>query len=246
MVTTAPGLENGLKILEMVADNKGIGFNQLKTELGLSPASLNRYLKTLMERNYIKKNENQQYIIGKRMMEISKDQGELEVVATKVQPLLENISAILGSTSIFFYFKQGRMICTSKFMVREGLTMQDIGESRTDYVLHPWGYLLLASLESKVREVFIENVNIYEACKGLEPDSELLDSFIYEAGEHGYSDDKGKIFRNTRRIAVPVYLENNLVGALGVGILGVYLEDEDKENIVKVLRQKAETLSGIL
>lgn len=249
MASTAPGLESGLKILEMIADSKGLGFNQLKIELGLSPASLNRYLKTLIERRFIEKNENQQYIIGKRIVEITRGLGDSDMIAATVQPVLENISASLGSTSMFICFKQGRMICTGKYVVQEGLTMQDVGENRTDYILHPWGFLLLASLEHKTRQLFIENANVYERFKAFIPDSELLNSFILEAGEYGYSDDKEMVLQNIRRIAVPVYSGNSgdkLVGAIGIGMLGGMLNDAGKENVVKILKQKAESLRGIL
>ncbi len=242
MATKAPGLQSGLKIIEMVATSDGIGFNQLKTDLGLSPGSLNRYLKTLLQEGFVEKNENRQYVIGKKIKQISKGIDELDMIATKVQPVLENIAVALGSTSIYIHFEQGRMICAGKYMMPEGLTMQFVGEDRSDYILHPWGFLFLSSLDKKTRGLFIENANVDERFKSLLPDKELLNDFILEAGENGYSDDQGKLFQNIRRIAVPVYSEKKLVGAIGIGILGVSLENVAKENILKVLKQKAESL----
>ncbi len=249
MAPAAPGLESGLKLLEIIADSSGTGFNQLKNDLGLSPASLNRYLKTLIQLNFIEKNENKQYVIGRKMREISRNSKGLDIASTVAQPILENISATLGNTSVFIYFKSGKMICAAKFMVQEGLTMQDVGEERTDYILHPWGFLLLSTLEEKQRKILIDNANVYERFKSSIPDMESLNCLIREAKENDYSDDKGIVLDNIRRIAVPVYSDNSdnkLIGAIGIGFPGVTLDDNNKKNIVLVLKQKARSLNKIL
>jgi len=49
----APGLENGLRILEYVRERGHDGFTELGRNLELNKASLSRFLKVLVERKYL-------------------------------------------------------------------------------------------------------------------------------------------------------------------------------------------------
>ena len=243
---SAPGLESGLKILELVVRNKEIGFNQLKKMLELSPASLNRYLKLLLEQGFIARNENQQYTPGNKISSIYQLPDELDILREIIKPVLENISCSTGFTSLCIGFRNNCMICMDKQVVPEGLVMQEVGSVRTDYILHPWGYLLLSNQDDVKKQLLIENANATLTYGGQIPDKALLEKFIKEAGEKRFSDDKGLVYPGIRRISMPIYHRNKLTAALAVGILGNSLENAKYEFIIAALNLKATQLTDML
>jgi DNA-binding IclR family transcriptional regulator len=245
MSNKAPALENGIAIIELVAKKKTIGFNQIKTELGINPASLTRYISTLLDKGFIKKDKNKQYVIGDRLFKILDDIDETNLLPNIVQPILENISGKLGCTAQYMSFENGRIICKAKYMHKTGLVMQDVGESRTDYILHPWGFLYLADLDDNKRRVVIKNSNVDILTRINAPSDTFLMQLIKDASK-GYSDDLGQIYNGIRRIAVPVFKGQNLIGAIGIGLVGITLDTDTREDIVKVLLDKSKDIGNAI
>lgn len=238
MALQAPGLESGLNIIKLVSESREIGFNQLKSKLELSPASLNRYLKILLEQGFIEKNENQQYIPGVQLITMCTPVDSPDYFKDIMDPSLEKLSSLLGYSSVWIHFENGKMVCRSKFVIPEGVAMQSTGSVRTDYLIHPWGYLLLASMKEEKRRFYIENSTISPTFSSYIPEKNLLDDFIQEAYQSKFSDDKGKIFPNIRRIAVPLYLNGRLEAAIGMGMPGSSFTDEHISKVIHTLEEK--------
>lgn len=242
----APALENGLAIIELVAKKDGIGFNQIKSDLGFNPASLNRYINTLLEKGYIQKDDNKQYVLGDKMHDLLSNLSPPDDILEIVQPIIENISAELGCTVQYMSFENGRIVCKTKYVHSAGLSMQNVGESRTDYILHPWGFLYLMSLDEKKRKIVIQNSNVSEVMKKNIPNDNLMHHLLTEASNEGYSDDEGRIYNGIRRIAAPVYKDKKLIGAIGIGLIGTSLDETRRDSIVRALSKKTKELSEII
>jgi DNA-binding IclR family transcriptional regulator len=237
MVSTAPALDGGLRILELIVARREIGFSQLKLALDIPAASLNRYLKVLMERGYVEKSEQSQYVIGAGLRNLSIE-NSADALAPIVAPLLKQICEATGHTAIWFDWLNGRMRCRDKEVAPEGVVMQSIGESRTDYAVQPWGYLFLGTLAPKRRKLLLASGTL-GAYPGRIPDEAEVERAIIRASELGYSDDAGKLYMNNRRIAVPVAYHGQIRAAIAVGMAGVDYPQEQIQSIVRVLKEKA-------
>ncbi|MBN3522963.1 helix-turn-helix domain-containing protein [Paenibacillus apiarius] len=238
-MASAPGLSSGLRIIELVSESEtGIGFNQLKAALELSSASLNRYLQVLLERQFVGKNENQQYVPGAKLSAMIKCADGLHDVSGMTGPILDRICRETGCTSLWIDFRNGRMICRDKAVHPEGVVMQQIGEVRTDYLLHPWGFLLLAHANDEKRRFYIEYANL-GGLAGRCPDESSVQRFIEEASVNGLSDDNGLILQNIRRIAVPIRADSRLAAAIAIGMPGVSFEERFIERIYGILQAEA-------
>ncbi|WP_019422722.1 IclR family transcriptional regulator [Paenibacillus sp. OSY-SE] len=245
-MASAPGLSSGLRIIELVSESEaGIGFNQLKAVLELNAASLNRYLQVLLEQQYVDKNENQQYVLGAKLLGMMKHADSLHDVSDMTGPILDYICRETGSTSLWIDFRDGRMMCRDKVVHPEGVVMQQIGEVRTDYMLHPWGFLLLAHASAEKRRFYIDYANLAGLANCC-PDKASVQRFIEEASENGLSDDKGLILQNIRRIAVPIRAHSRIVASIAIGMPGVSFEEQFIARIYRILQEEAVRVERLL
>ena len=267
-MSSAPGLVYGLKIIEILSREHERGFNQLREDLALSSASLNRYLKILAERDFVVKNERRLYSLGARFS--SPDGGpELRADGSPrprvlrgspespesfgpvppsfglpevALPILAALGDGIGATAVYMQFVQGLMRCAAKVPHSDGLAMQEPGEVRSDYPLHPWGYLYLASREPGERELLCANAVLLGTHLAYRPDPARLRDFILRAEEEGFSDDLGTILPNARRLAAPVYSAGVLIGAVGVGMPGTELRPDARDAMIQLMKEKAALL----
>lgn len=246
MAASAPGLSSGLRIMEAIVESEsGIGFNQLKAAAGLSAASLNRYLQVLLEQQYVEKDANQQYVAGPRLFALMQRAEHHHGLRGASGPVLDRISREAGCTALWIDFRHGRMICRDKRVHPEGVAMQQTGEIRTDYPLHPWGFLLLAHADEATRRLYLEHAED-GALAPYRPDAEALNRYIADAAERGLADDQGAILPHIRRIAVPVYDGERLAAAIGVGMPGTSFDAPFIHRIYELLQDEAAQVMKLL
>lgn len=246
MAASAPGLSSGLRIMEAIVESEsGIGFNQLKAAAGLSAASLNRYLQVLLEQQYVEKDANQQYVAGPMLFALMQRAEHHHGLRGASGPVLDRISREAGCTALWIDFRHGRMICRDKRVHPEGVAMQQTGEIRTDYPLHPWGFLLLAHADEATRRLYIEHAED-GALAPYRPDAAALDQYIADAAKRGLADDQGAILPHIRRIAVPVYDGERLAAAIGVGMPGTSFDAPIIHRIYELLQDEAAQVMKLL
>lgn len=241
-MSSAPALDSGLRILELIVERGEIGFNQLKLSLDIPAASLNRYLKVLMERGYVEKSEQQLYVPGARVRNLagSADSDELAPI---VAPILEQVCATTGHTAIWFDWLNGQMRCRDKRVAPEGIVMQEPGETRTDYAVQPWGFLFLGTLEAARRKLLLANGSL-GAYPGRVPDEAEVERAVEKAAADGVYDDGGVLYPNIRRIAVPVFRKGRIRAAIAVGMAGADYPEEHVRRVIAVMREKSAQASA--
>lgn len=245
---SAPGLENGLNILEYILNNREAGFNQLKKDLNLSPASLNRYLKVLMDQNFLSKLDNGQYSLGVKMQTFISD-SEIHKIDKYIYPLLKKISSTFKFTTLWISYEHGKMICKEKVLYPNGIVMQNSNEIRTDFIMNPWGLIFLAHCSEKDKEFYINQSYSKDLHHIQIPTKEEIDCFINEFNEKGYISDNGTIFKHLIRAAVPVYNKNKkLIASVVIGDIDTSTTQEKINEsmpfIIKEVHELTKTVLG--
>ncbi|MBO9609644.1 MAG: IclR family transcriptional regulator [Paenibacillaceae bacterium] len=240
-MSSAPGLESGLKILELVIKSNGadgISFSQMKQELDLNAASLTRYLRVLLESQFLGKADNQLYVPGAKLLRLSNSVKEFGEIGAISAVILEQISRSTGFTALWIDYWHGRLRCRDKHIAPEGVVMQQVGAVRTDYILHPWGYLWLAEQPDQDRKFLIEHAALGNF-GGDMPTEEKMEQFMADAARQGWVDDRGSIYRGNRRIAAGIRFEGRLVCAIAVGMPDARWDEAVVQHVVQVLKEKA-------
>lgn len=234
---SAPGLSHGLQILEHIMTRGEMGFNELKQTLGLTPSNLNRYLKTLLDEEYIDKSFNQKYVPGRKLTRYVEQQQAISTGNPEIYPILETLARTTPFTALWFVFEHGKMICREKAVNPNSISMQEVGEVRTDYLYHPWGYLFLAQFSKKMQEKLIKYGHHHSPPARI-PDINTQALWFDHIRTHDYADDQGLVYQACRRIAIPYYnQEHQLVGAIALGTISENCHEEDIDKVVKMVKE---------
>lgn len=230
----APALSNGLNIIEIIAAQKSLSFNQLAEHTGYNASSLNRYLKVLIEYGYIHKTKDLKYILGLKTLAFDKKNTLWSVVKEQCRSILENINEKFNVTGILIGLTSAKIYALDKVTSPYNISMQNPGSELGANRFSPWGVLLMAGLSSK-------ELNQYKKTYKHDLsaiDERQLDSFIEFAKENGYSDDNGMLVKNVRRLAVPVYsTEGEIIAAVGCGSFAALLDDDQIIDLINMIKE---------
>ena len=243
----APALSTGLEIIELIADNGELGFNEISQLKEINVSTLNRILKVLLSKSYLMKNKKGRYILGSRLFTLSKSNSIWNVLLRNASSVLHEISKKFKVTSLIFGFTDESIIALDKVIHRDSIAMQPIGCISKQFLDRPWGFVYMANVSDNKKKNIYSLVNNDNEINKILFDEDITD-FIEFAKKNGYSDDFGKIDAHVRRLAVPIYgVNSEVIAALAVGAVNnSLLTEEMVMEIIAYLKEKSRELSLLI
>jgi DNA-binding IclR family transcriptional regulator len=235
----APALERGLKLIELINLKEELTFSQLEEESGINTSSLNRILKVLRNKGYIHKNSQGNYELGPKLYLFAQGKSVWKMLISKVSPVLHDISVRFEVTTLLLAFLSNNEITVlDKVVSPTNIAMRKVGEEKDDYISSPWGFLFLAELEASAREEFIKKNRDTYHCNIKPLPDDKLQKLIKETQKQGYADDKGLVYDNVRRLAVPVYgKRDQIIAAIGVGTFASLFDEKGFEQLGDYMKE---------
>lgn len=215
--SVAPALSRGLTILEIVAKEGTIGFNELKEKMSLHATTLNRLIKVLIEKEYLVKNQDNRYTLGLQLLNLSNQETFWNKMIDKLDVGMRTINEKYGITVLLAELSHDKGTIIYKIIEASNLGMLEVGDIHYDLMNFPWGILYIAEQEKAKQEEIIKKAYSNPVRNMNVVNRKDIDTLINEAINEQYVDDKA-LFFSGRRFAVPIYLSNGkLVGALCSG-----------------------------
>ncbi|GKX27815.1 hypothetical protein SH1V18_02950 [Vallitalea longa] len=226
-LTPAPALEKGLKILEIIAKEEEVSFNQLQSMTGYNVSSLNRYLHTLRYLDYIQKNLNNKYITGLKLFSLAEKSNRWHFLKEVAYKHLVELSDRFGISLLLIGYSNDQFIVLTKKAHKDNITMMSVDTSRYYEESIVWSLPYIIHLEQeeqkRIIETYFSDYNDKRECL-----QELKSHFM----ENGYVLDKGFINKNILRIGIPLYAgESKPIAVLGAGTFRQHLGDNIEEVI---------------
>jgi DNA-binding IclR family transcriptional regulator len=224
---SAPGLENGLKILEYVCNNGKGSFSEFKNKLSINGPSLSRFLKTLVDCGYLRK-ETSGYFPGykvEKCAELVLRETDYKSISTF---LLEEVSSVINNSVIWVDYLHGNRVCYDRFQKEDSIVMTAPGTVQNNILSNPADYIYLQSLPTKMRDKLFEKK--HEDFKDKISKEDCLE-FFQQAKDYDYVDDKGLIQEHCRRIAFRLPIDFGISVLIVAMIEGSY----DQESIAKII-----------
>ena len=242
-MSSAPALSRGLHILELVKKENELSFKKIQEITEINSSSLTRILNVLVNKGYLKKNRNKNYIIGEKLLILAEGSSLLDLISREAEDILNEISTVFKVTACLHGFTNKGSIMLNKKIHQDNVALREIGEIKKDLILSPWGFLYIAEKDDPVS--FIKKIKKNEWYDLSPPSEGDLVDLIEKAKKRGYADDEGIIIEGVRRLAVPLYNSNNeLVATLGLGTIQDLIKGQDKiSEIINFLKIKREILS---
>tara|TARA_B100000609_G_C17202017_1_gene428708 strand:- start:917 stop:1666 length:750 start_codon:yes stop_codon:yes gene_type:complete len=235
---SAPALENGLDILELLSQYPtGLSFTEIMSRIDSSKSTIIRLLKVLMNRNYICQNDSGRYIAGPNMALTGKST-IFDLLRHYSQPLLEELSdSQAGTTAVLIGFTGLEMVVLNRLRREGSVYMQEQGTVRIDFSYAPWAWIFYSGMTESQQKAVAPNINTPDFTSRL---AEWMD--YYE--QHGYCFDKEYFWSHIRRIAAPVKDgSGRVVAALAVGGNKITIPDKEVNRVGKRLVISAKELS---
>ncbi|MBU5451346.1 winged helix-turn-helix transcriptional regulator [Acetivibrio sp. MSJd-27] len=236
----APAIAYGLKILEIITRNPGLGFNRIQELAGINSNSLNRYLSTLIELGYINKSDDAKYLQGAKLTVLNDSINIYSIMKERARKYLELLEQEFRVTAVLFGITNtGNISLLDKVLAVDNVSMQEIGSYDRGNILCSWGQLYLATLDNP--HSFIEK-NYPDYYYSIHLD--LFDMAQNFTRKHGYCDDELSSKSGLRRIAFPVYdHKKNLIGSLAIGSFGALINPSKAQRITERLEEYAKKIS---
>ncbi|QUH27603.1 helix-turn-helix domain-containing protein [Vallitalea guaymasensis] len=240
--SVAPALTRGLTILEIVAREGAIGFNELKEKMDLHATTVNRLIKVLMDKEYLAKDQNNKYTLGIKFLNLSNQETFWNKIIQKLHNSMKEINEKYGITVLLTSLDKDKATVIYKIIESSNLGMLEVGNTHYDLMNFPWGILYIAEQDKEKQEELIKKSYADPSRNMNVVDRKDIDKLIVEADIEKHVDDKGWFF-NGRRFAVPIFLSNGkLIGALCSGSNKENLKDISIEDVINDMKKAVEGL----
>jgi DNA-binding IclR family transcriptional regulator len=214
-------LERGLKILAILAKkNQPVRFNELNKNLGnISRASLSRLLKSMIESGHVdKNNETGAYSCGAQMACFSnvRKKNLRESLISSYAPLIKEAAKKFNVTIILLEKVKDILINIHKEQPEYSMFMQEVNNIN-DKAYEPWLLTIAAYCPEIAKKI---KSNKYQ-------------KIINEVKSKGYLYENQTVRSEVRRFSFPVFLNEEIVGIIGVGGTILQIDDEKAEEIIE-------------
>ncbi|KLU25769.1 IclR family transcriptional regulator [Caballeronia mineralivorans PML1(12)] len=222
---TAPALEKGLDILDVLVDTaEGYTLNELSVKLGRTVSEIFRMVVTLERRGYVQGDHNDRYTLTLKLFEMAHRQQPIRSLTAMALPLLRDLANMTRQSCHLSIYNSGRVAVIAQvdsperwsFGLKVGAVM---GLTDTSS-----GHVLLAFRDIAERERMLAAHTRVEGENDVEP--AVLLALLDEIRAAGHEIVPSRQMRGVTNVAFPV------IGSSGDAIAAVnvpYLERIDKK-----------------
>jgi DNA-binding IclR family transcriptional regulator len=245
---TAPALEKGLDILDVLVDTAdGYTLNELSLKLGRTVSEIFRMVVTLQRRGYVQGDHNDRYTLTLKLFEMAHRQQPIRSLTAVALPLLRDLANITRQSCHLSIYHSGRVAVIAQidsperwsFGLKVGAVM---GLTDTSS-----GHVLLAFHDAAERARMLASHSRVEGENDF--DAEQLSRLLDEVRATGHEIVPSRQMRGVTNIAFPV------IGSTGDAIAAVnvpYLERIDMkvnpefDEVCRLVADMAARLSALM
>lgn len=212
---TVEAVQTTLDIVELLRERERAGVTELASELGLSKGTIHSHLSTLIENEYLVR-EDDAYRLSLRYLELGEEvKGRIdgyEVVAAEVDDLAEKS----GELAQFATHEHGRAVYLYKSGGAAAVqTASTIGKREYMHRIS-LGKAMLAFMTDERVESAIETHGLPGATDNTITTREGLWTELEAIRERGYAFDEEELIEGIRCVAAPVQACGEVFGAISV------------------------------
>lgn len=216
---SAPALENGLLILEIISQEE-IGFNNLLKRLKISRSTLVRLLTTLVQKKYLAKTPSGKYKLGHTIPNLIGKTPNKHLVDT-LKPSLIGLSKTLNSTILLLTWENLSHQVVYKESQETSPMMLPIDNISYDLSQSPWGWHTFYEMsieEKKSIKYFLKDMTLLN--RGIQMSKNYIEKY-------NFCFDNELLKPYHRRLSALIRNQKgNIIGAIAVGGNSHSLPDE--------------------
>lgn len=236
-------LLRGLDMLEAVA-NAPLSIPEIAAATGVTYPTAHRIVSVLLERRYLRQQENRSYTLGPKVVELgflAYQQTDLTKIA---RPFLEEMAQQTSDTVHLARLEDGQVIYLDKLQSRRPIEISSrIGGRKPAISTGVGKALLLDESEEEWRRLFARDRNLMRV--EISEADWIAKMRDYRRG--GFSYDIGEDEREIRCVSAPLRdASGRIVAAISVSSTTDYMPPERMQTLVPVVTRTAAAISAEL
>ncbi len=241
-------IARALDIIEEVAEFKdGWGVTELSSRLNLHKSTVYRLLATLNYRGYVKKDKNDRYKTGMKLLEIGSRVFENLDLREEVKPYMQKIQKESGETVHLGILDNLEVIYIDKEESQATIRMHSKVGKRVPAHCTSLGKILLAYSSSAIREKLVKEKGLVKYTENTITDEGLFKKHLAEIKEKGYAVDNEEMEYGIRCVAGPIFdYQKEIVAAFSISGPATRITEERINELVMVVKKYSGKISGSL
>lgn len=232
----APALAKGLDIIDLIRQNGPMSFNEIQHITQDNPASLSRYLQTLMAKDYLYKNNTQKYALGVKMINVSDTKSLWPRLKNLCLPIMKRIHSEFGTSVLLLAYTGDTYNAIEKVIAENNLGMMAKGSVRANGLEHIWSSLYYNPSLDMIHEIKMRDL------EQLHHDPVLLAEYVTKQGHMMYSDPG----HNILRVGFPVRYNGHVIASIGVGSFIPMFDEAKVPLLVEMTTKYIQTIEADL
>lgn len=238
----APALAKGLDIIDLIRKNGSLSFLDLQELTSDNPASLSRYLHTLIEKNYIIKNNSQKYELGLKLIDLKDNKSLWPRLIKHCKPILHKLNDTYGVTVLLLAYSPDSFVAIDKVIALDNLGMMEKHKVGVNNFSSIWSNLYYHYTTDTNSADFV-NKHIVDDGTQVDIERSLsLTNIVHAQGYLTYFSNNNEIYR----IGIPIYYQNQVIASLGIGTMVNQLPKDKTDELIAEALLLTQELSVIL
>lgn len=240
---TITAVERTFDILEELKQHGTSGVTELAEQVDLPPSTVYNYLRTLKERQYVRK-EDDQYTVADRFIHIGDFARARHPLFRTGEPNIVWLAEETGKTTNLMIEEYGRGIYLATANREQHL--RNFAHERQREYLHTTaaGKAILASMSDAEVTDIIESQGLPAQTDNSITDDAELESAIDRARERGYTINDEENTNGIRAVGAPIENPNGPNAAVSISVLASRCSIEElTDDIAPQVRDTAEAIS---
>jgi len=236
-----------LSVLERMSRQRSIGLEELAREIGLAKPTVYRFLQTLQELGYARRDERERWAMTLKLFNVgSRVLDHLDLLAV-ARPVAEELSLDLGETVHMGVMEGDSAVYVLKIESKYTIRMFSRVGRRVPLYCSALGKVLLAFAAKEDRAAALEGGRLVAFTPKTISTREALDAELARIRRDGFARDDEEHEEGIHCIGAPVFDHSgSIVAALSVSWPGFRYEKGDESVRIEKVRAAAARISGIL
>ncbi|GAA0283458.1 IclR family transcriptional regulator [Halobacterium noricense] len=213
---TIQSVDTVFTIVEYISQNSEAGVTEIANEIGVSKSTVHNHLKTLEQREYIRKDKSGHYVLGYQFLTLGGRARERSNLHPVAKPEINWLVEETSESACVATEEYGRIIYLYQARGEQAITT----DSQTGTRVYPHctalGKSILAHCSGERVDGIIDRHGLPKSTENTITSRETLRTELETIRERGYAFDDEERIEGLRCIAAPIMHNDQVCGAISV------------------------------
>jgi DNA-binding IclR family transcriptional regulator len=241
----APLLKKAIPVLLFISKvNRPVGVTEISKALSISKSTIYGILKAFQEEGFVHMDSaTKRYTIGKELLALAKIIFKGQDMVSIARPFLERLAGLIDETIFLGLKEQDGMRVIDVIEAKKSLKISSPVGTVLPLLAGATGKLILSTMDDKEITAILKEKGLPNYTEKTITDIKTFIKEIKRVRSKGYSTDMEEYLKGVNAIAIPIYQDRTLFGAIWIVGFSNSLTHERLKTIVGPLKEASRQIS---